>query len=56
MMKCKSAVFTPEGGIKTVWEDTKDPLKKYEIEIPPATAEGWIDYDNFPKSHKKESK
>lgn len=34
MLKCKSATLTAEGGINTVWEDDKDPAKKYEICIP----------------------
>lgn len=47
MFKCKSAVLTPEGGIKTVWEDTECITERYEIEIPPADAEGIINYDKF---------
>ena len=51
MLKCKSATLTPEGGINTVWEDNKDPTKKYEISIPPETAEAFIDYSNWAEEH-----
>ena len=46
MLKCKSATLTSEGGINTVWEDSKDPTKKYEICFPPETAEAFVDYSN----------
>ena len=46
MLRCKSATLTPEGGINTVWEDNKDPTKKYEICFPPETAEAFVDYSN----------
>lgn len=46
MLRCKSATLTPDGGINTVWEDNKDPTKKYEISIPPETAEAFVDYSN----------
>ena len=46
MLKCKSATLTPDGGINTVWEDNKDPTNKYEISIPPETAEAFVDYSN----------
>lgn len=55
MLKCKSATLTPNGGINTVWEDSKDPTRKYEICIPPETAEAYIDYSNWAKENKKES-
>lgn len=54
-LKCKSATLTPEGGINTVWEDIKDPTKKYEISIPPETAEAIIDYEEWAKEDEKES-
>ena len=46
MIKCKSATLSPDGGIHTMWEDDKDPLKKYEIIISPQTAQEIINYDN----------
>ena len=55
MLKCKSATLMPNGGINTVWEDSKDPTKKYEICIPPETAEAYIDYSNWAKENEKES-
>lgn len=55
MLKCKSATLTPEGGINTVWEDNKDPTKKYEICFPPEIAEAYIDYSNWVKENEKES-
>ena len=56
MLKCKSATLTPEGGINTVWEDDKDPTKKYEICFPPETAEAFVDYSNWTKEYnEKES-
>lgn len=54
-LQCKSATLTPDGGINTVWEDSKDATKKYEICIPPKTAEAFVDYENFVKENKKES-
>lgn len=55
-LKCKSATLTPEGGISTMWEDSKDPTKKYEICFPPETAEAFVDYSNWAKEHnEKES-
>lgn len=57
MLKCKSATLTSKGGINTVWEDDKDPTKKYEICFPPETAEAFVDYSNWTKEHnEKESK
>ena len=54
MLKWKSATLTPDGGISTVWEDSKDPTKKYEIYIPPETAEAYIDYSNWTKENNGE--
>lgn len=55
-LKCKSATLTPNGGISTMWEDNKDPTKKYEISIPPETAEAFIDYSNWEKEKENEEK
>ena len=56
MLKCKSATLTPNGGINTVWEDDKDPTQKYEICIPPETAEAYVYYSNWAEEYnKKES-
>ena len=44
MLKCKSATLTIDGGINTVWEDSKDETSKWEIVIEPETAEALIDY------------
>ena len=52
-LKCKSATLTPDGGISTMWEDSKDMTIKYEIIIDPATAEAYIDYSNWAKENKK---
>lgn len=46
MLKCRSATLTPKGGVNTVWEDSKDPTKKYEIYFPPEIAEAFVDYSN----------
>lgn len=54
-LKCKSATLTPEGGISTMWEDSKDTSVKYEIIIDPDTAEAYIDYSNWVKENEKES-
>ena len=54
MLKCKSATLTSEGGINTVWEDNKDPTKKYEICFPPETAEDFVDYSNWAKENNEE--
>lgn len=54
MLRCKSATLTTEGGINTVWEDNKDTAKKYEICIPPETAEAYIDYSNWAKENDEE--
>lgn len=55
MLKCKSATLTTKGGINTVWEDDKDPTKKYEICFPPEAAEAFVDYSNCVKENEKES-
>ena len=55
MLKCKSAMLTPDGGISTVWEDSKDTNIKYEIIIDPETAKAYIDYANLVKENVKES-
>jgi hypothetical protein len=49
-------MLTPDGGISTVWEDSKDTNIKYEIVIDPKTAKGYIDYANLVKENVKESK
>ena len=54
MLKCKSATLTTDGGINTVWEDNKDPTKKYEICIPPETAEAFVDYSKWAEEHNEE--
>lgn len=51
-LKCRSATLTPEGGISTMWEDSKDNSVKYEIIINPETAEAYIDYSNWVKEQK----
>lgn len=55
MLKCKSATLTTKGGINTVWEDDKDPTKKYEICFPPETAEAFVNYSNWVEENEKES-
>lgn len=55
MLKCKSAMLTPDGGISTVWEDSKDTSFKYEIVIDPKIAQTYIDYSNWVKENVKES-
>lgn len=54
MLRCKSATLTLDGGINTMWEDNKDPTKKYEICIPPETAEAYVDYSNWTKENNEE--
>ena len=54
MLKCKNATLTPEGGVSMVWINLQDPTEKYEIYIPPETAEAIIYYDNFLEENKKE--
>ena len=54
-LKCKSATLTPDGGISTVWEDSRDITAKYEIIINPEIAECYIDYYNCAKENEKES-
>ena len=54
MLKCKSATLTTDGGINTVWEDSKDETSKWEIVINPETAEAFIDYAKWEKENNKE--
>ena len=51
MLKCKSATLTADGGINTVWEDSKDETSKWEIVIEPETAEALIDYAKWEKEN-----
>ena len=51
MLKCKSATLTADGGINTVWEDSKDETSKWEIVINPETAEALIDYAKWKKEN-----
>lgn len=56
MLKCKSATLTTDGGISTVWEDSKDETSKWELVIEPETAEALIDYAKWEKeNNEKES-
>ena len=56
MLKCKSATLTTDGGISTMWEDSKDETSKWEIVIEPETAEALIDYAKWEKeNNEKES-
>ena len=56
MLKCKSATLTIDGGISTVWEDSKDETSKWELVIEPETAEALIDYAKWEKeNNEKES-
>ena len=54
MLKCKSATLTTDGGISTMWEDSKDETSKWEIVIEPETAEALIDYAKWGKEIKKD--
>ena len=54
MLKCKSATLTADGGINTVWEDSKDETSKWELVIEPETAEALIDYVKWEKEIKKD--
>ena len=54
MLKCKSATLTTDGGISTVWEDSKDETSKWELVIEPETAEALIDYAKWGKEHNEE--
>ena len=54
-LKCNSATLTPDGGVSTMWEDSKDTSVKYEIIIDPKTAEAYIDYSNWVEENEKES-
>ena len=51
MLKCKSATLTTDGGISTMWEDSKDETSKWEIVIEPETAEALIDYVKWEKEN-----
>ena len=55
-LKCKSATLTPDGGISTMWEDSRDATAKYEIIIDPKIAECYIDYYNWAKEKENEEK
>lgn len=56
MLKCKSATLTTDGGISTMWEDSKDETSKWELVIEPETAEALIDYAKWGKeNNEKES-
>ena len=54
MLKCKSATLTVDGGINTVWEDSKDETSKWELVIEPETAEALIDYAKWEKENNEE--
>ena len=54
MLKCKSATLTTDGGISTVWEDSKDETSKWELVIPPETAEAYVDYSKWAEKHNEE--
>ena len=54
MLKCKSATLTTDGGISTVWEDSKDETSKWELVIEPETAEALIDYAKWEKENNEE--
>ena len=54
MLKCKSATLTVDGGISTVWEDSKDETSKWELVIEPETAEALIDYAKWEKENNEE--
>ena len=54
MLKCKSATLTVDGGINTVWEDSKDETSKWELVIEPETAEALIDYAKWEKENNQE--
>lgn len=54
MLKCKSATLTTDGGISTMWEDSKDETSKWELVIEPETAEAFIDYAKWEKENNEE--
>lgn len=54
MLKCKSATLTTDGGISTMWEDSKDETSKWELVIEPETAEALIDYAKWEKENNEE--
>lgn len=49
MLKCKSATLTTDGGVNTVWEDSKDETSEWKIIIKPENAETFIDYYRLAK-------
>ena len=53
MLKCKSATLTTDGGVNTVWEDSKDETSKWEIVIESENAETLIDYYRLAKWEKE---
>lgn len=52
-LKCKSATLRPNGGISTMWEDSRDTTTKYEIVIDPDEVERFIDDYNCEKEEGK---
>lgn len=54
MLKCKSATLTTDGGISTVWEDSRDETSKWELVIKPENVEVSIDYAKWGKEHNEE--
>ena len=56
MLKCKSATLTTDGGIRMMWEDSKDATLKWELVIEPETAEAFIDYAEWRKEIKRVKK
>ena len=54
MLKCKGATLTIDGGINTVWEDSKDETSKWELVIEPETAEAFIGYVKRAEEIKKD--
>ena len=54
MLKCKSATLTVDGGINTVWEDSKDETSKWELVIEPETAEALVDDAKWEKENSEE--
>ena len=55
-LKCKSATLTPNGGISTVWEDSRNTTTKYEIVISPDAMERFIDDYSYEKEGENKSK
>lgn len=54
MLKCKSATLRPNGGISTIWEDSKDTTITYEIIISPEAAQAYIDYSDCVEEYNEE--